>query len=107
MAFISAMKRFSRLKEVVNLLIKEGFEEIIEQLHFYTPLIVNKATLEKTSKPTNEVPLRLRRVMENAGGAFVKVGQMLSLRSDLIPQEYCDEFAKLQDSVKPFAFAEV
>ncbi|MSR86407.1 AarF/ABC1/UbiB kinase family protein, partial [Candidatus Woesearchaeota archaeon] len=55
----------------------------------------------------SEIPVRLRRVMENAGGAFVKVGQMLSLRSDLIPQEYCDEFAKLQDNVKPFPYIEV
>lgn len=108
MAFISAMKRFSRLKEIVDILIKEGFEELIQQLHFLTPLLVSKSALEKApKKSTNEVPARLRRVMENAGGAFVKVGQMLSLRSDLIPQEYCDEFSKLQDHVKPFPFLEV
>lgn len=107
MAFLSAIRRFSRLKEVVNLFIKEGFEELIQQLHFHTPLLVNKATLETTKKATNNIPVRLRRVMENAGGSFVKVGQMLSLRSDLIPQEYCDEFAKLQDSVKPFPFSQV
>ncbi len=108
MAFLSAMKRFSRLKEIVNLLLKEGFAEMVQQLHFHTPLLVNQATLEKIpKKPTNEIPVRLRRVMENAGGSFVKIGQMLSLRSDLIPQEYCDEFAKLQDNVKPFPFAQV
>ena len=50
---------------------------------------------------------RLRIVLEEAGGAFVKLGQMLSLRSDLIPQEYCDEFSKLQDSVKPFPMYQV
>ncbi len=108
MAFISAMKRFSRLKEIVSLLFYEGFEEIIEELHFHTPLLLSKTTLEKPRKQSNtSIPVRLRRVMENAGGAFVKVGQMLSLRSDLIPQEYCDEFAKLQDEVKPFPFSQV
>ncbi len=86
---------------------KEGFEEIVEQLHFHTPLLLNKATLEKQKKSTTDIPVRLRRIMENAGGSLVKVGQMLSLRADLIPQEYCDEFAKLQDSVKPFPFAQV
>lgn len=107
MAFISAMRRFSRLKEIVNILMKEGFEEIVEQLHFHTPLLLSKATLEKQKKPTSDIPVRLRRVMENSGGALVKVGQMLSLRPDLIPQEYCDEFAKLQDAVKPFPYAQV
>lgn len=107
MAFISAIRRFSRLKEIVNLLMKEGFEEIVEQLHFHTPLLLNKATLEKQKKATSDIPVRLRRVMENSGGALVKVGQMLSLRADLIPQEYCDEFSKLQDAVKPFPFSQV
>ncbi|MDP3728674.1 MAG: AarF/ABC1/UbiB kinase family protein [bacterium] len=107
MAFISAIRRFSRLKEIVNLLMKEGFEEIIQQLHFHTPLLISKVSLEPTKKQTNNIPIRLRRVMENAGGALVKVGQMLSLRADLIPQEYCDEFAKLQDSVKPFPYAQI
>ena len=107
MAFISAIRRFSRLKEIVNLLMKEGFEEIIQQMHFHTPLLVSKISLEPKNKQTTNIPVRLRRVMENSGGALVKVGQMLSLRADLIPQEYCDEFAKLQDAVKPFPFSQV
>ena len=37
--------------------------------------------------------------MEELGGAYIKLGQMLSLRPDLIPAAYCDEFGKLLDNV--------
>ncbi len=108
MAFVSAMKRFSRLRDIIKLLIKEGFDEIVQQLHFDSPLhLGGKFNFGVKKKPTSQIPERLRRVMDEAGGAFVKIGQMLSLRSDLIPQEYCDEFSKLQDNVKPFPFSQV
>jgi len=107
MAFVGAMRRFSRLKVLVNLLMREGFQEIITRLHFHSPLYLQQTLEGKPKKVANSIPVRLRRIMEDAGGAFVKVGQMLSLRSDLIPQEYCDEFSKLLDSVKPFPFSQV
>ncbi|MCX6708401.1 MAG: AarF/UbiB family protein, partial [Candidatus Woesearchaeota archaeon] len=44
---------------------------------------------------------KLRLSMEELGGAYIKLGQLLSIRPDLIPQEYCDEFAKLLDEVPP------
>jgi len=45
--------------------------------------------------------------MDELGGAFIKLGQLLSLRYDLLPAEYCDEFSKLQDDVKPFPFKQI
>lgn len=50
---------------------------------------------------------RLRLALENLGPIFVKFGQMLSTRRDLIPADIADELAKLQDQVPPFSFAEV
>ena len=105
MSFLRAFRSLSRLREVANLLFKEGFDEVLEQLHFKKHVTLER--LEKRKKLDNNMPVRLRRVMEEAGGAFVKLGQLLSLRSDLIPQEYCEEFSKLQDSVKPVPFSEV
>lgn len=108
MGFISAIKRFSRLREIIELLIKYGFEDVISRLHFNTPMhFGNKLDIKAKRKTEGTTAQRLRIVMEEAGGAFVKLGQMLSLRSDLLPQEYCDEFAKLQDSVKPFPMYQV
>ncbi len=48
------------------------------------------------------LPVALREAMDELGGTFVKLGQLLSLRPDLIPNSFCSEFRKLQDNVKPF-----
>src|SRR5258706_3334642 len=57
-----------------------------------------------TSRPRGE---RLRRALESLGPVFVKFGQLLSVRRDLIPEDIADELAKLQDAVPPFAWPEV
>ncbi|HEV7603449.1 MAG TPA: AarF/UbiB family protein [Candidatus Limnocylindrales bacterium] len=52
-------------------------------------------------------PVRMRFALERAGGAWIKLGQMLSLRFDLLPSAYCDELFKLLNQVAPFSYAEV
>jgi ubiquinone biosynthesis protein len=50
---------------------------------------------------------RLRRALESLGPVFVKFGQLLSVRRDLIPEDIADELARLQDNVPAFAWEEV
>jgi len=108
MSLVRAIRSFSRLRQIVNILFKEGIEEIIDELRFRSHLPFEKQIQRKKKKTSRTPPeVRLRRAMDSAGGAFVKLGQMLSLRPDLIPQEYCDEFAKLQDHVSPFPYSQV
>jgi ubiquinone biosynthesis protein len=52
-------------------------------------------------------PVRLRVALEQLGGAWVKLGQMLALRFDLLPAPYCDELFKLLNEVAPFPYAQV
>ena len=52
-------------------------------------------------------PQRLRRMLEELGPTFVKVGQILSTRSEVLPQSYCDELAKLRTDVEPVPFSVV
>src|SRR3982750_2980860 len=50
---------------------------------------------------------RLREALESLGPVFVKFGQLLSVRRDLIPEDIADELAKLQDAVPPFGWGAV
>lgn len=52
-------------------------------------------------------PVRLRAALEQLGGAWVKLGQMLALRYDLLPVAYCDELFGLLNQVAPFSYEEV
>ena len=52
-------------------------------------------------------PQKLRALLEALGPTFVKVGQILSMRPDILPQEYCDELAKLRTDVEPMSYDEV
>lgn len=53
------------------------------------------------------LPSRLRRVVEHLGGAWIKLGQVLALRFDLLPPEYCSEFLKLLNEATPISYDEV
>ncbi len=108
MGVFRAIKGFNRLKQIVNLLFKEELGYIIDKLNLKSHLDVkHKIKPSEFKKPVTSLPSRLRRVMEEAGGGLIKLGQLLSLRSDLLPQKYCDEFSKLQDEVKPFPYTQV
>lgn len=52
-------------------------------------------------------PERLRLALEEIGGTFIKLGQMLALQPDILPLAYCDALFKLLDRVEPFPYAEV
>ena len=52
-------------------------------------------------------PVRLRRALETLGGAWAKLGQLLALRFDLLPEAYCLELFKLLNKAAPFPYAEV
>ena len=50
----------------------------------------------------NITPRRLRRMLEDLGPMFVKMGQILANRSEILPQEYCDELRRLRSNVSRF-----
>ena len=57
--------------------------------------------------PFPDGPVRMRLALEQLGGAWVKLGQMLALRFDLLPAAYCDELFKLLNEVRPFPYPQV
>ncbi|MEM4282362.1 MAG: AarF/UbiB family protein [Candidatus Woesearchaeota archaeon] len=96
-----------RIAQLANALAKEGLGWIVQELELKLHLPITKRFLWFEIPESAKGPERFRRVLEQLGGAFVKLGQFLSLRPDLIPRTYCEELAKLQDRVTPFSFEKV
>ncbi len=87
-----------RVGEVIKVLAKHGLGSILSRYGFTWQLpFFNRGEEELPS----DLPKRLRMAIEELGGAYIKLGQLLSIRPDLVPQEYCEEFSKLLDEVPP------
>jgi ubiquinone biosynthesis protein len=100
------MKHLLRLAFIVVTVLRFGLDEVALSV-FPQPwvrLLVRLATLgRKLDRPRGE---RLRQGLERLGPIFVKFGQVLSTRRDLIPLDVADELARLQDRVPPFPAAQ-
>lgn len=82
-----------------GLLLRLGLNDLLDQVR---SLVGLKPQPQRLSRPQ-----RVRLALEELGVVFVKWGQYLSTRADLLPETYLKEFARLQDSVQPLAFEEV
>ncbi|MGH7808397.1 MAG: ABC1 kinase family protein [Thermodesulfobacteriota bacterium] len=106
---ISIFSKFGdvqRVRQIFTVLARHGYGHLIEKLGLSeSPLL--GIILPQPSQQTATNPQRLRQVLEELGPTFVKFGQILSTRPDLIPPAYTEEFSKLQDNVPPFPFEEV
>nr|WP_321422973.1 AarF/ABC1/UbiB kinase family protein [uncultured Methanobacterium sp.] len=96
---------YQRLKEIIQLLVKYEFDNLVGALELkgsrWGDLLYkydSDADLDATT------PERLRMVFEELGPTFIKLGQMMSTRPDLVGQNMADEFTKLQDDTLPFDF---
>jgi len=95
----------ARYRRIVTVLVDEGFGTVLDQLGLRIPWL---ATLRRArphdAAGTASVEERLRHTMERLGPTFAKIGQMLSVRPDVIPPSFATELAKLQDEMAPFPF---
>src|SRR5512144_623696 len=95
--------RLTRLAKIVWIALKHGLDEFLtghERFRAVRPLARALTFWRDTSAPR---AVRLRLALQDLGPIFVKFGQMLSTRRDLLPPDIVDELAKLQDRVPPFA----
>jgi len=104
--YYKTYKRIGRYRQVVFVLAKYGFDDIVERIG---PDIISRRLLKRRGKKKAEQPTaeRIRLAMTELGPTFVKFGQLLSTRPDIIPEEFVAELEKLQDKVEPFPIEEV
>lgn len=100
-------KNLLRLLGIQRVLVRHGLDELIRQTHFLRPLRFLFYLLPRKKTHSAALGERLRLALIELGPIFVKFGQAISTRRDLLPTEVADELAKLQDQVPPFASSEV
>lgn len=98
------LKRYGAL---ARLLIKYGRSDVVKQAGLDQALV--EGDLLEADGTGNLPPeaLELANDLEKLGPTFIKLGQLLSTRSDLLPPAYLEALARLQDKIKPFSYAEV
>lgn len=96
---------FSRIVHIQRVLVRHGLDEFVEATHLYRPLrfvfLLSPWTWFERRRAESRGE-RLRLALEELGPIFIKLGQALSTRRDLLPLDIADELAKLQDQVPPF-----
>lgn len=99
------MKGLRRFGAITGVLVRHGYGNVIERMF--------KRSRKKDAGTTPEIPpafhspARIRRMLEELGPSFIKLGQLMSVRADIFPVEYTEEFKKLQDSIPPVPFSSI
>ena len=97
---VGHLRDLPRYRQILTTLVRYGYQDVVTALH-----------LEGIARPIERValgnaaasadrPRRLRLVCEDLGPTFVKLGQLLSTRPDLLPEAYTNELAFLRDDVQ-------
>jgi ubiquinone biosynthesis protein len=96
-------ERLKRYKDVALLLVKYGRSDLVKQAGLEEHLELDAQALAETSPKAEELAADL----EKLGPTFIKLGQLLSTRADLLPTPYLEALARLQDQIEPFPYDEV
>ena len=101
-------RNLHRLGEILQVLASNGLGHIVQNLNLqehipFAARLLGRRKGEEPAQDPETLARRLATALQQLGPTFVKMGQMLSSRPDLLPQSFIDEFRKLQDHVAPFS----
>ena len=102
-------KEIRRLRVIVGAMTRYGFGSLIDRLHLRGKIPLMERILRRWKILEPDIPSseRLRRMLEELGTTFIKLGQVLSLRKDIIPEKFIRELEKLQEKVAPVSVESV
>ncbi|MGE4657877.1 MAG: ubiquinone biosynthesis regulatory protein kinase UbiB [Gammaproteobacteria bacterium] len=95
-----------RLLTIQRTLIKHGLDDVVWATHLFRPIARMRRLGQRRAGRRAGLGVRIRLALEELGPIFVKFGQALSTRRDVLPLDIADELAKLQDRVPPFSSEE-
>ncbi len=96
-------EHLKRYKDVAMLLAKYGRSDLVSQAGLAEAVEIDDAVLAKEIPKAEELAADL----EKLGPTFIKLGQLLSTRADLLPPPYLDSLSRLQDQIAPFSYEQV
>lgn len=113
----SAIKDLNRLRQIMIILIRHGFghlfssvgsdDELRRMLEEAETEVEKRGEVQTKDYKLIDLSQRVNQILQELGPTFVKFGQILSTRTDLLPAELCAQLAQLQDQVNPITFEEV
>jgi ubiquinone biosynthesis protein len=98
---LKTIARVGRFKDIVVTLVRYGFDDLVQRLDLPGTGVIKR--IEKAGRELGTYE-RIRYALEELGPTFVKFGQIMSLRPDLLPTPLIRELSRLQDEVAPEEF---
>src|SRR5688572_8797314 len=104
MALSLKTEHLKRYKDIVHLFVKYGRSDLLKSAGVEADVEMDGAAVPADAE---EMARHLADDLEKLGPTFIKLGQLLSTRPDLLPMPFIDALARLQDKVEPFPYADV
>ncbi len=104
---VGHLRDLPRYRQILTSLMRYGYQDVVAALHLEGLVRPIERAALGDGVPPQDRARRLRLVCEDLGPTFVKLGQLLSTRPDLLPESYVNELAGLRDDVRPFSFDQV
>jgi len=101
-----SVRNLNRLRQIATVLTRYGFGHVVAQINLtrFVPvwMLRNKPRRGAVDEGPTAIGRRLAEVCEELGPTFIKLGQILSTRPDIVPVEVANQLSRLQDDVPPF-----
>jgi ubiquinone biosynthesis protein len=104
---LDTIRNLGRVTELAMVLVRHGFADLVDRLGLPGTRGVGARSGGEKLAGRYSAYARLRMVAEQMGPTFVKLGQLLSQRPDLLPKDFVLELSKLRDQVTPIPFADI